>query len=416
MSKFWVVLFYTYSNKIKSRSFLITTAITLVLIFGISNLQNIMGAFNKDEAVKVTVIDEEGSLYEPFAQNAKTLDPDLEISQTNEKEDALTQKVLDGSLNAYVILKNDAQGLPAGSFYAESVVNAEVSFTLDQALQQTKTAVGTERLGIDPAQVSELLAPVEMEKTALQENAKSAEELNQARGLVYVMLFIIYFSVITYASMIAMEVATEKSSRVMEILISSISPIQQMFAKILGIAFVSLTQLAIMIGGGYLAVRGKMEEIDAISGGVMGISSTSPATIVYGVVFFLLGYFLFATLAAFLGSLVSRIEDVQQMITPMIFIVVAGFLIAMFNLGNPDNSFVTVTSFIPFFAPMIMFLRVGMLDVPFWEAGLSILILLGTIFILAYFGARVYKGGVLMYGKSNSLKDIRKAASLGKDS
>ncbi|WP_338780841.1 ABC transporter permease [Metabacillus sp. FJAT-52054] len=415
MSKFWVVMLYTYQNKVKSKSFLITTGISLLLIFGISNLQNVMEMFNKNEPKKIAVIDEGGSLFEPFRQNAEALDKDLEIKQSSENEDTLKKQVLDGKLDAYVVLKSDAEGMPEGTFNAESVVDSGFAYSLDQSLQQTKVAIGTEKLGVDTAQISKLLAPVEMEKNALQENAKSEEELNQARGLVYVMLFVIYFSVITYASMIAMEVATEKSSRVMEILISSISPIQQMFAKILGIALVSLTQLAIMIGVGFLAVKDKMAQIDAMSGGVMGISNTSPATIAYCFIFFLLGYFLFATLAAFLGSLVSRIEDVQQMITPMIFIVVAGFMIAMFNLGNPDNTFVTVTSFIPFFAPMIMFLRVGMLDVPFWQVGLSIFILIASIYLLAYFGSRVYKGGVLMYGSSSSLKDIKKAISIGKD-
>ncbi|KZZ84660.1 ABC transporter permease [Bacillus sp. SJS] len=415
MSKFWVVMLYTYQNKVKSKSFLITTGISLLLIFGISNLQNVMEMFNKNEPKKIAVIDEGGSLFEPFRQNAEALDKELEIKQSSENEDTLKKQVLDGKLDAYVVLKSDAEGMPEGTFNAESVVDSGFAYSLDQSLQQTKVAIGTEKLGVDTAQISKLLAPVEMEKNALQENAKSEEELNQARGLVYVMLFVIYFSVITYASMIAMEVATEKSSRVMEILISSISPIQQMFAKILGIALVSLTQLAIMIGVGFLAVKDKMAQIDAMSGGVMGISNTSPATIAYCFIFFLLGYFLFATLAAFLGSLVSRIEDVQQMITPMIFIVVAGFMIAMFNLGNPDNTFVTVTSFIPFFAPMIMFLRVGMLDVPFWQVGLSIFILIASIYLLAYFGSRVYKGGVLMYGSSSSLKDIKKAISIGKD-
>ncbi|MGD6817781.1 ABC transporter permease [Metabacillus sp. 113a] len=415
MSKFWVVLMHTYLSKIKSKSFLITTGITVLLILGISNLQNVMELFIKDEPKQIAVIDQSGTFFEPFRQNAETLEPDLTINQSSANPETLEKQVMDGELDAYVVLSSDAQGLPKGTFHAESVMNAEFAYTLDQSLQQTKVAAGTEKLGVEPEQVAQLLAPVAMEKIALEENAKSAEELNQARGLVYVMLFVIYFSVITYASMIAMEVATEKASRIMEILISSISPIQQMFAKILGIALVSLTQLALMIGFGYLAVKDRMEEIDAMSGGIFGFSNTSPATIAYCIIFFLLGYFLYATLAAFLGSLVSRIEDVQQMITPMIFIVVAGFMIAMFNLGNPDNTFVTVTSYIPFFAPMIMFLRVGMLDVPFWEAGLSIVILLGTIFLLAYYGARVYKGGVLMYGNSSSLKDIKKAISMGKD-
>ena len=146
-----------------------------------------------------------------------------------------------------------------------------------------------------------------------------------------------------------------------------------------------------------------------------GFSNMNVGTLVYAIVFFLLGYFLFATLAALLGSLVSRTEDVQQIIMPMTLLIVAGFMIAATGLGNPEMAYLKYASFLPFFAPLVMFLRVGMLDLPLWEPLLSIAIMLVTIFILGFFGARVYRGGVLMYGPSRSLKDIKKAIQLGKE-
>lgn len=215
--------------------------------------------------------------------------------------------------------------------------------------------------------------------------------------------------------MIATEVATEKSSRVMEILISSVSPITQMFAKILGIGLLSLTQLLLSLAVGYFSVKQNLDELQGGFFDFFGFGEIPVATIIYAVIFFILGYFLYATLAAFLGSLVSRIEDVQQVITPMTLLVVAGFMMAMFGLGQPEATFVKVTSFIPFFTPMLMFLRVGMLNIPIWEAMLGIGILILTIIVLAIFGARVYKGGVLMYGKSTSFKDIKKALQLSKN-
>ena len=130
---------------------------------------------------------------------------------------------------------------------------------------------------------------------------------------------------------------------------------------------------------------------------------------------FFLGISCMQHLAAFLGSLVSRIEDVNQMITPMTMLVIAGFMIAMFGLNQPDTTFMTISSYIPFFTPMLMFMRVGMLQLPVWEPILGIAILIASIVVLAIFGARVYKGGVLMYGKSNSFKDIKKALQLTKE-
>ena len=139
-------------------------------------------------------------------------------------------------------------------------------------------------------------------------------------GLVYIMLFVIYFSVIMYASMIAMEVATEKSSRVMEILISSMPPIQQMFAKLFGIALVGITQFALLIAAGYLSLKlNPQNDASSPISAFLNFTDVPVSTIVYAVIFYLLGYFLYATLAAFLGSVVSRIEDVQQTIQPMVF-------------------------------------------------------------------------------------------------
>lgn len=146
----------------------------------------------------------------------------------------------------------------------------------------------------------------------------------------------------------------------------------------------------------------------------MGIMDNDPVIYIYAIVFFLLGYFLYATLAAMLGSLVSRIEDVNQLIMPMTMLIVIAFVIAMTGLGMPESTLITVTSYIPFFTPMIMFLRIGMLNIPFWEIGLSIGIMIVTIALFAALAARVYKGGVLMYGKSGSLKDFKRAINLSK--
>ncbi len=115
-----------------------------------------------------------------------------------------------------------------------------------------------------------------------------------------------------------------------------------------------------------------------------------------------------------LGSLVSRTEDVQQLMMPVTLLIVAAFMITMFGLNMPESTMIVVSSYIPFFSPLAMFLRVGLLDIPLWEIGLSILILVVTIALLAWIGARVYRGGVLMYGTSTSLKDFKKALQLSK--
>ncbi|MDR4434596.1 ABC transporter permease [Bacillus tequilensis] len=419
MNKFWIMLSHTYKNKIMAKSFMISTAITVLLVLVVTNLESIISLFQGDDAKeKIAVVDETNELYPIFSKQLKAVDTDgeLDVKQSKQSEDEVTKQVKDETLDGMLIIKRDGKGTISGTYKALTISDDSTYQTLQQALTQTKTAVGTAELGVSQETISSLYAPVTVGQKALKEGAKSEEELGQTVGLVYIMLFVIYFSVIMYASMIAMEVATEKSSRVMEILISSMPPIQQMFAKLVGIGLVGITQLAVIITAGALSLKlNKTGETASSVGGFFNLTDVSATTVVYAVIFFLLGYFLYATLAAFLGSVVSRIEDVQQTITPMTLLVVAGFMIAMFGLNAPDAGFITVTSFIPFFTPMIMFLRVGMLDIPFWQAATGIGITLLTIVILAVIGARIYKGGVLIYGNSSAFKAIKQALRLAKN-
>lgn len=415
MNKFWIILFHTYVSKLKTKSFIITTLITALIIVGLANIQSIIEKFDKDETSHVAVLTDSDGLYQAYEQAFTAMSKDVVIEKMNGTEEQAKEQVTAEELTGYLILTETPEGLPQGVYKAPSITDSEVTGQLEQALQQLKVTIATTKAGLTADQINELYAPVQFEKQALEENAKSEEELNQARGLVYVLLFVIYFAVIMYANMIAMEVATEKSSRVMEILISSVSPIKQMFGKILGIALLSLTQFAVILAVGYASLKQSMSGMEGGFFEVFGFGDLPVSTFVYAGIFFILGYFLFATLAAFLGSLVSRIEDVQQMITPMTLLIVAAFMIAMFGLTKPESTVITITSYIPFFAPMIMFLRVGMLTLPTWEIALSIGILVLTITLLAIFGARVYRGGVLMYGKSSSFKDIKKALQLTKN-
>ncbi|MBV7508179.1 ABC transporter permease [Bacillus sp. sid0103] len=416
MNSFWIILFHTYLNKLKTKSFIITTLLTVVIVLALTNLTNIIAIFDKNDGKEnVAILDETGQLFEPYKKQVSTINKDIKLTLFKGSEAEAEKAVEKGTYSGIVMLRLNDEELPFAIYKAKSIADSSLYTDLQTSLQQLKTMLAASQIHLTPVQLAKLYEPVSFTKVALEKNAKTEEELNQARGLVYVLLFIIYFSVIMYANMIAMEVATEKSSRVMEILISSVSPIKQMFAKIIGIGLLSLTQLAVFLAVGYFSFKQNMESLKEGFFGVYGFGDIPLATIIYAVIFFILGYFLYATLAAFLGSLVSRIEDVQQMITPMTLLVVAGFMIAMFGLGKPDASFITVTSFIPFFTPMIMFLRVGMLTIPAWEVLIGIAVLVLTIVFLAIFGARVYRGGVLMYGQSNSFKDIKKALQITKN-
>lgn len=416
MNSFWIILWHTYLTKFKTKSFLITTLITVLFVLGISNMNRIIDTFDKGGGKdKVAVLDASGKLYEPLKNQLKAVNKEIVLKDYKGTLPKAEGQVRKGDFTGLLVLNIDEKGMPEATYKANTIADSAIYSDLQTSLQQVKTMIASSQINLTPAQLQKLYEPVSFKKLALKKNAKTEEQLGQARGLVYVLLFVMYFAVVMYANMIAMEVAIEKSSRVMEILISSVSPIRQMFAKILGIGLLSLTQLAVLLSVGYFSLKANIETMKGNFFKGFGFENISVSIIVYAVVFFILGYFLYATLAAFLGSLVSRIEDVQQMITPMTMLVAAGFMISIFGLSKPESPVITVTSYIPFFTPMSMFLRVGMLNIPFWETFTGILLLVITIIILAVFGARVYKGGVLMYGKSNSFKDIKQALLLTKN-
>ncbi|GER67410.1 hypothetical protein BpJC4_18810 [Weizmannia acidilactici] len=415
MNKFGILLGHTYSSKLKSRSFIITTVILLAAVIIMGNMSRIIDFFaggGKQE--KIAVLDQTNMHYGLLKQQLKAIDKDIQLVQTEKSESILRQEVLSGKYKGYLVLSLDASRMPKATYKAPDLADTGITDSLEQALQAVKGSMVAAELKLSPSQLAQLNSPVSFKSVNLKSEAKSEEELAQARGLVYILLFAIYFAVIFYASAVGMEVATEKASRVMEILISSVSPVQQMFAKILGGALLGLTQMAVLLASAYFSIK---QNLDNLTGGffdVFGFSDIKASTIAYAVVFFVLGYLLYATLAALLGSLVSRIEDAQQMMMPMTFLVMIGFFLAMAGLGNPSAGYITVLSYVPFFTPMLMFLRVGMLDLPVWVGISGAAVLVVMIILMAAEGARIYRGGVLLYGKSNSLKNIKKALQMSK--
>ncbi|SEO69490.1 ABC-2 type transport system permease protein [Amphibacillus marinus] len=417
MNKFWVVFCYTFLSRVKSKSFIITTALFLVSIVALGNIDRLIGLFDNDAgANQVAVIDQTDtvfSLLEEFSDQ-----DELIFVEFNDSLSAAEQAVLAGTYTAVLVIEEDNETIFQASYHTDQLINQSVPNQTAASLQQIKVALATNEAGIDQATIDAIYQPFDFDTVAIEladgRTARTEEEIGVARGLVYAMLFILYFAVLMYGNMIAMDIANEKSSRVMEILISSSSPIKQMFAKIFGIALLGLIQISLFITVSFYVVESRADNMIGEAFEFFGVSNVPLSTYIYAVVFFLLGYLLYATLSAMLGSLVSRLEDVGQLMMPVTFLIIIAFMISMFGIGVPDSTLITITSHIPFFTPLVMFLRVGLLEIPTWEIALSLTTLILSILILGYVGAKVYRGGVLMYGKSASLKDFKQAIQLGK--
>lgn len=393
--KFFTLYRFNLLQKLRAKSFLISTILMVLFLVGFGNIERILDWFSGDDP-KVALVSELSTDLRPALKKAGV------TSDITPKEYTVAQarKAVDRGTFDVVAIVKDSYDVTLVSASPESELQTQVSTVVKQVRDQ---AIITDA-EIDPNVLASLAKPVPVKQELTSTGGKSEDELFAASALVYVLLFLMYFTIAIYGGMIVTEIANEKSSRVMELLISAASPIQHMLAKILSIATVSIVQLSILVGVGYYSAQNS-SLFDQLS-----LDSLSVRTIVYLFVFFLLGYFLYATLLAALGSLVSRVEDAQQVTLPVILLIVAAFMISMFSLNAPTNQAVVVLSFVPFFTPMVMFLRVMLTDVPVWQVSISLILMLISISLALFVGTKFYRGGVLFYG-SNPVKQLRRILS-----
>ncbi|HAZ39872.1 MAG TPA: ABC transporter permease [Exiguobacterium sp.] len=393
--KFLTLYRFNLLQKLRAKSFLISTVLMVLFLVGFGNIERILDWFSGDDP-KVALVSELSTDLRPALKKAGV------TSDITPKEYTVAEarKAVDRGTFDVVAIVQDSYDVTLVSASPESELQTQVATVVKQVRDQ---AVITDAK-IDPNVLASLAKPVPVKQELTSTGGKSEDELFAASALVYVLLFLMYFTIAIYGGMIVTEIANEKSSRVMELLISAASPIQHMLAKILSIATVSLVQLSILVGVGYYSAQ------SSSLFNQLSLDSLSTRTIIYLFVFFLLGYFLYATLLAALGSLVSRVEDAQQVTLPVILLIVAAFMISMFSLNAPTNQAVVVLSFVPFFTPMVMFLRVMLTDVPLWQVSISLILMLISISLALFVGTKFYRGGVLFYG-SNPLKQLRRILS-----
>ncbi|WP_214852410.1 MULTISPECIES: ABC transporter permease [unclassified Exiguobacterium] len=393
--KFLTLYRFNLLQKLRAKSFLISTVLMVLFLVGFGNIERILDWFSGDDP-KVALVSELSTDLRPALKKAGV------TSDITPKEYTVAEarKAVDRGTFDVVAIVQDSYDVTLVSASPESELQTQVATVVKQVRDQ---AVITDAK-IDPNVLASLAKPVPVKQELTSTGGKSEDELFAASALVYVLLFLMYFTIAIYGGMIVTEIANEKSSRVMELLISAASPIQHMLAKILSIATVSLVQLSILVGVGYYSAQ------SSSLFNQLSLDSLSARTIIYLFVFFLLGYFLYATLLAALGSLVSRVEDAQQVTLPVILLIVAAFMISMFSLNAPTNQAVVVLSFVPFFTPMVMFLRVMLTDVSLWQVSISLILMLISISLALFVGTKFYRGGVLFYG-SNPLKQLRRILS-----
>lgn len=415
VNNFWITVRHTFSQRIQSKAFIWSTIIMMAIIVGIININSIMSIFSDGESNEasstIAVIDNtnsEGAIAE-MLENDEGGSFDYRHYTDGNQEDAL-KETSDGIYDFVLTLNGDATDLDV-AFFVEGN-DYTVSQEVNQDVQRVKESVVTSQLDLNEEELAMISAPIAFSEEPLTagEEVQTEETHMQAYWMVYGLVFFIYLIVIFLGSIIATEVATEKSSRVMEIIVSSVNPIVQMFGKLVGIGLFGLVNLAALV---IAVVIGFMISEDNILDSVFdGVSDVS--LLLYAFLFIILGYFVYGGIAAMLGALVSRAEEVNQAIQPLIFLAMIAFFISIYGLNTPDSTMIQILSYIPFFTPQLLFLRIGMGAVPTWEIMLIIGILIVSAILINILAARIYKGGVLMYGKFSFKNGIKQALTMSK--
>ncbi len=328
--------------------------------------------------------------------------PDYQVKTAEGGEDALRDAILSGEAACAFFLTG-----PTSYRYFVNNLSMYDSNTMiaDEVMQTLYRMNAMIQSGLSPEEAGNILAaPIEHEVTSL------GKDQMQNFFYTYVMIFALYMVIMLYGQMVATSVASEKSSRAMEVLITSARPVNMMFGKVIASCLAGLVQLVAVFGSAFLFfnLNRSYWEGNAIMASVFDM----PLDLLgFMLLFFVLGFFIYAFLYGAIGSTASKVEDVNTSIMPLTFLFIAAFFVVIFSMtgGSVDNPVMVVCSYVPFTSPMAMFTRIAMSTVPAWEILLSVTILIGSVVGVGVLSAKIYRVGVLLYGTPPRLSAIFKA-------
>lgn len=285
------------------------------------------------------------------------------------------------------------------------------------SMHDTNTAIADEvllamfRLGaLVEAGMSEEEAAAVLTTQIHHETQMLGKDQAQNYFYTYIMIMALYMVILLYGQMVATNVATEKSSRAMEVLITSADPVSMMFGKVLASCLAGLAQLVAVFGTAFVCFNVNKTYWDA-DGIVTAIFDMPLELLMYMLVFFVLGFFIYAFMFGAVGSTASKLEDINTSVMPITLLFIVGFFVVVMALAenNVDTVLMKVCSFVPFTSPMAMFTRICMSTVPLWEIGMSIAILILSAVGVGVLSAKIYRVGVLLYGTTPKIGQILKA-------
>lgn len=409
MKQFFTVFKFELIGQLKSKTFIVITAILVVgILFAVNlgRIEKVFGGedgfnFGKDEDTVMLIKNESEFNDDELLATFKTMFSDgYKVSLTDKTQDQLKKTVKSGDADSAVVIK-----APLEYTY---IVDTVGMYDADEQIINQAMITSYRYLAMAQSGMSEEDIAAVLGATVDSDVIVTGKDQTQSFLYTYIIIMILYMVLLLYGQFVASSVASEKSTRCMEVLITSSKPMNLMFGKVLGSGCAGLLQLVLILGTAVVGFRFNEKYIDNEM--LKSLFGVPTSVAVYTVVFFILGYFIYAFMYGAAGSLVSRVEDLSTLIMPVTFLFMAAFLASVFGMtgGSVDGTLYTVLSFLPTFAPLVMLVRVCMGSVPTWQIAVSIAIQAVSVGVLGVLCARIYRAGVLLYGNKPKLEDILK--------
>ncbi len=417
MKQLFTVFKFELYNYYKNKMFIGITLALVIIIAGLLSFPRIMDAFDKkDSETGAPTANEEKSIIalqdNSGADASMTLEffassmPNYEFKLVDQNIESIKSSINNGEYSRAIIIDTQLK-------YKYIVDNISMtdytSNTINSIMQEKYKFDEMNRLGISESDAMRILTA-----SPESEIIKIGKDQTESFWFTYIIIFILYMAIMMYGQMVATNVATEKSTRAMEMLITSAKPVNLIFGKVFGSGFAGLTQMIAIFGTSFVLYNlnqsywGENHVITAMF-------DINLDVLIFSLIFFILGYFLYSFIYGALGSLATRTEDINVSIMPVTMIFVAAFMIVMFSMssGNIDSTLMKIVSYIPFTSPMAMLARITMGEVPMIGIIASIAILIASTIGIGYLSAKIYQMGVLLYGKTLKISELMKMKKQG---
>lgn len=408
MKQFGKILKFELTYYLKNKIFIGTTLLLVLVIAAVMCWPMYSGLFQKDETtdpadLPVMLVASQPGEDAALIENAfRQAFPGYVVRVSDAEDEELREAVISGEAGCAFVLESD----DAFTYYVNNLsmydTNAVTAQSAMQRLYQTRALLAS---GMSPQDASAVM-DVSIRATVTSLGKNQADNFFYT----YVMIFALYMVIMLYGQMVATNVATEKSSRAMEVLITSARPTSMMFGKVLASCLAGFIQIAAVFGSA-LVLYHINRDYWVGNPLVQSLFNIPPELFAYMLIFFVLGFLIYAFLYGALGSTATKLEDINTSTMPLILLFVVAFIVSMMGMssGNVDSMLMKVCSFIPFTSPMAMFTRIAMSTVPMHEILLSIAILVLSSTGIGVLAAKIYRVGVLLYGTTPKLGAILKA-------